>query len=303
MHKSELHRLADLVKYNISFKCRQCNSFAQWGIDNIGEDFLERYWDYDKNKISPWDVECKLSKYKVWIKCQKKDYHGSYDIIPLSFVAGNRCRYCVNYNGEVHKLDSLGMVFPKILSVWSDKNKKSPYEYSPTSGKSVWWKCHEGKHSDYYRKISRSKTCGFCCPECQNSKGEDKISQYLINNNFIRIKQEDFDKISDIEKYKNKYYITQKIYNGLMGVGNGYLRYDFYLPQYNLLIEYQGQQHEKFIKGIYSSKKDFEIQQEHDRRKREYAQNNNIKLLEIWYWDYDKIESILEKEIVNSLLK
>ena len=42
----------------------------------------------------------------------------------------------------------------------------------------------------------------------------------------------------------------------------------------------------------------FEYQQEHDRRKKEYAQKNNIKFLEIWYWDIDKIEEILNKEFI-----
>ena len=43
------------------------------------------------------------------------------------------------------------------------------------------------------------------------------------------------------------------------------------------------------------AEKDFEIQQEYDRRKREYAQQNNIDLLEITYLEEDKIEEILDK--------
>jgi len=39
------------------------------------------------------------------------------------------------------------------------------------------------------------------------------------------------------------------------------------------------------------------IQQEHDRRKREYALYNNINLLEIWYWDFNRIEEILQTEL------
>jgi hypothetical protein len=72
-----------------------------------------------------------------------------------------------------------------------------------------------------------------------------------------------------------------------------YFSYDFYLPIYNLLIEYQSIQHEHYIPGLHKSIKDFEIQQEHDRRKREYANKNNIKLLEIWYYDFDRINEIL----------
>lgn len=41
----------------------------------------------------------------------------------------------------------------------------------------------------------------------------------------------------------------------------------------------------------------FEIQKEHDKKKKEYAESHNIELLEIWYWDFDNIEKILEKEL------
>lgn len=41
----------------------------------------------------------------------------------------------------------------------------------------------------------------------------------------------------------------------------------------------------------------FHKQQEHDRRKKEYALNNHYNFLEIWYYDYDKIEYILENNI------
>ena len=82
-------------------------------------------------------------------------------------------------------------------------------------------------------------------------------------------------------------------------MGNGLLSYDFYLIDYNILIEYQGLQHEKYKPGFHKSEKDFEYQQEHDRRKKEYAQNNNINLLEIWYWDYDNVEKILDEYLFD----
>ena len=44
----------------------------------------------------------------------------------------------------------------------------------------------------------------------------------------------------------------------------------------------------------------FKIQKEYDRRKREYAQNNDFTLLEIWYYDYDKINEILDKALFDN---
>jgi hypothetical protein len=116
---------------------------------------------------------------------------------------------------------------------------------------------------------------GASCTFCNVSKGEKKIMEYL-----------DFNKIS---------YDFQVKYDGLFGLGNGLLSYDFYLPVQNLLIEYQGLFHDG--SGCDYTKENLDTQQEHDRRKREYAENHNIKLLEIWYWDFDNIETILKNEL------
>jgi hypothetical protein len=112
-----------------------------------------------------------------------------------------------------------------------------------------------------------------------NSKGESKIKDYLIDNNI---------------KYR-----ASKTFKGLIGLGNGLLSYDFYLVDYNLLIEYQGNYHDGTANN--QSKKDLERQQEHDKRKREYANINNIKLLEIWYWDFDNIEGIFQNEFLEMI--
>ena len=82
-------------------------------------------------------------------------------------------------------------------------------------------------------------------------------------------------------------------YSDLRGINNGLLTYDFYLPKYNLLIEYQGEFHDNSVS--YQSEFDFALQIEHDNRKRQYTNDNNIQLLEIWYWDFNNIEKILDK--------
>jgi len=295
IHNSELNGIADLTSgKQININCKQCNSFAQWGIDNIGEDFLEKYWDYDKNiNINPWDIPSQYNK-KVYIKCQEKDYHESYPVKCNGFVGRhNRCPYCAGKN--IHPLDSLGTVYSQVLEIWSDKNNKSPYEYSPKSKQIVYWKCPNGKHKDYPRKIGDSNKCNYRCPECDYSKGEEKISNFFIKKGFIKIDQDDFNQLVNGNKYNENYFIPQMKYDGLVGLGNRLLSYDFYIPKYNLLIEYQGSYHDGTAGN--QTEEEFKIQQEHDRRKKEYTKINNIKLLEIWYWDFDNIETILEKEL------
>ncbi len=276
-------------------KLKKGKSFAQWGIDNLGSDFLDKYWDQEKNIVDPWQISYGYTLNKVWIKCQEKDYHGSYEISCSHFTNGKRCSYCVNK--KVHRLDSLGVIYPESLKFWSNKNKKSPFDYSYGSGKLVYWKCPENKHKDYQRSINNATKCNFRCPECQYSKGEDKISDIFNNNGFINISQIDYDKLDYFSKINNLYYIPQKEFEGLVGIKGGNLSYDFYIPhyKYNLLIEYQGEFHDNNGgNGTKYMKSKFQKQQEHDKRKREYAQKHNINLLEIWYWDYDNIEQILD---------
>ena len=301
-HPSELKRISDITNIREgSTKCNQCNSFAQLGVDKIRENFLDKYWDYENNiDIDPWKIASR-SNSKVWIKCQEKDYHGSYEITCNDFTEGNRCSYCAKT--KVHPLDSLGTLHQEALIVWSGINPKSPFEYAPKSHQKVYWKCKDGKHDDYLRSIDGSNRLNFRCPDCNFSLGEEEISFHLINNNWTKISQDDYEKL--LVGSIIKYYIPQKTFKGLIGVGNGLLSYDFYLPKYNLLIEFQGKQHEKPVdfagKGKEWAEKQFEQQKEHDKRKREYAEENKIKLLEIWYKDFDNIETILEKEL--SLIK
>ena len=287
LHKSELKNISAFTNgIEGTIDCKQCNSFAQYNIDRLGKDFLEKYWDYKKNNElvnDPWKISYASNKY-VYIKCQEKDYHSNYPVICANFsIQCSRCPYCSHYNGKVHPLDSLGTLYPESLKVWSDKNEKSPYEYAPMSYEEVYWKCPDRKHKDYPRKVNISNVCNFRCPECQYSKGEERISNCFISKGLIKINQDDFNQLIDEDKYNKDYYIPQKTFDGLIGVNNGLLSYDFYILRLNLLIEYHGGQHEKFTPGLHKTYKDFLKQLEHDKRKCEYSINNNINLLIIWY--------------------
>lgn len=116
------------------------------------------------------------------------------------------------------------------------------------------------------------------CPYCNISDGERIIKDFL-------------------EEAKI-YFIYQYRFDGLVGMNGGLLSYDFYLPNKNVLIEFQGEQHEQPVE-YFGGKEKFKIQQEHDKRKREYAKEHNIELLEIWYWDYNNIEQILSEKIFS----
>lgn len=56
---------------------------------------------------------------------------------------------------------------------------------------------------------------------------------------------------------------------------------DFFMPHYNLAFEYQGQQHDKFVKLFHGDKKGFERSKARDARKREWCEINDIVLVEV----------------------
>ena len=252
------------------------DSFGQWAIDNVDKDFITKYWS-NKNTISPFEITPQ-SRRKIILYCQKKDYHndkGGYETTPKLFYNGIRCGYCGNQ--KVHLKDSFGYLYPEKAKYWSKNNKKSPYEVSPHSGKKYKFICEKcGKEFKKRLHDLNYLNYGVICKECGASQLEQSTKEILDKYNI---------------KYKREY-----SYDDLFGIGNKNLRFDFYLPDYNLLIECQGIQHKAWQEG-WQTKKDFKKQLEHDRRKKEYAKLNNINLLEIWYYDMDNIEEILINEL------
>lgn len=79
-------------------------------------------------------------------------------------------------------------------------------------------------------------------------------------------------------------------------VDNKYYRFDFHLPEYNLLIEYDGRQHYESVR-FFGTEEDAETvlkkTQESDKIKNQYCKDNNINLLRIPYWETKNIETII----------
>lgn len=299
IHKSELKCISDFTSgQEGSIKCNQCNSFAQWGIDNLGEDFLDKYWS-DKNILNPWEISYSSNK-KIFIKCKKKDYHDDYKISPNMFIAGNRCSYCSNQ--KIHPKDSLGQyIFDNfeqdfLDKIWSDKNEKSAFEYAPNSNKEVWWKCANGKHEDYKRTIYSSNNYDFHCSSCTRERKEsflqEKVRLYLEETNYTILHEE---KCTIVPKNpKTKYPLP----------------FDNEIKELKLICEVNGFQHynknskwiDKWSQTKNMSRKEvFHYQQLKDRYKRVFAIQQGYFYLEIPYWTDDKEETW--KQLIDNKLK
>lgn len=80
-------------------------------------------------------------------------------------------------------------------------------------------------------------------------------------------------------------YIPQKTFEGCVGDYNN-LKFDFYLPKYNLCIEVDGEQHDEIVtfggkKHVKDSEEAFKKRQKYDAIKTQYCKDNNIGLLRI----------------------
>lgn len=200
-HKSELKEIwSSITKRNSAITCIQCKSVAQYILDNFPDKDLYDVWDKDKNgDLDPWRVGSGSNK-KIWIKCQEKDYHGSYNPVVNNFTNGSRCTYCTNKKGMVHPLDSFGQYVVNnygedfLNSIWSDKNKKSPFEYAKGSKLKVWWKSLDNSMEDFKREIYSSVVYGFRNPRVLNR---------LTTKEAATLTQEQMDKGFNIgDKYR-----------------------------------------------------------------------------------------------------
>lgn len=141
------------------------------------------------------------------------------------------------------------------------------------------------------KAIFRCEKCGYIwetiafsvylgktgCPKCAFSKGEDRIARYLESKNI------DYKSGWTFEDCKNIYLLP----------------FDFYLPNKNTCIEYDGEFH--FLPVIRSKSTTIEQAKENlkkvqfrDNIKNNYCKNNNINILRIPYTEFNNIEQILD---------
>ena len=102
------------------------------------------------------------------------------------------------------------------------------------------------------------------------------------------------EKIEDILKSNAIRYEKEKTFSTLRNPKtNAHLRLDFYLPDYNTIIEFDGEQH-------YKESEELVDIQFRDKVKDNWALENNIKLIRIPFWDRDMItDSYLLDKINN----
>lgn len=218
------------------------------------EEFIQKARKIHGNKYDYSDIEYINSGIKVTIICSK---HGNFEQTPNHHLQGIGCFYC----GVESRVIDINLFIENCKKIHGNRYDYSKVDYTHNNTK-VTIICH--KHGEFKQRPS-GHLQGKGCPRCSKSKGEIAIENIL---NKYKIKNEYQYRIPD-EKYD--------------------LWYDFYLPEYNVLIEFHGKQHYEYIHFFHRTLEGFKEQKKRDAFIKWLAKEKNIPLIEINYKDFKEL--------------
>lgn len=251
--------------------CKTYENSFEYHVENVLNKKIEDVWDYEKNVVNPKHIVKYFTRYKVWIKCDVCDYHGSNQMTLQNYSKGQSCPYCSSK--KIHPYDSFGYHnFDKVMN-WHPDNGISPFRVAKNSNKKYKFICYEC-NSIVLKTPNEINRYNKLCGVCEATRGEKRIISWLRINRI------------------NYIYNTAYFDDLLSDKGNP-LRPDFILPKHKIWIEYDGEFHYMDFHKDGS----FEIGLINDKRKDEYAKKHGWKMIRIPYWEFDNIENILNSEI------
>ena len=162
---------------------------------------LSSEWNNDKNKNLTPNHFYPQSATKVWWKCSKGH---EWQARISHRVNKSNCPYC---SGRIAGLDNnLAIINNDLAYEWNyEKNKLSPLDYLPNSGKKVWWRCL--KEHEWQATIASRNSNGSGCPYCSGNIVVETDSVFynkplMLIWNFIKNKSFNPKKISKFSNLK-----------------------------------------------------------------------------------------------------
>lgn len=281
-HGEQIRRYYDFKKSK--YGCSECGLENKKYYVKEKEEFIQKAKEVHNNKYDYSLVDYKNRQTKVKIICPT---HGVFEQTPASHIGHkSECPICALEERRKNK----------SINRWKNIKKEldfNNYEYIDFD--------NTFEPTNIKKKIEiRCKKCGYAfsqnlyyhlhgngCPECgKKSYGERVINSFLenkglkLNETFFREK-----KFKDLRSGKG---------------GNDYLRFDFYIPEKNTVIEYNGRQHYEEEKTFYKTHEEFEEAKRRDQLKKDYCKSKGIFELEIPHWESKNLSNILEEWFINS---
>lgn len=205
-------------------------------------------WHPTKNgKLTPPEVTHRSGE-KVWwlARCGHE-----WDAV-ISSRTGSvnaTCPYCSNQKVLIGYND-MWTTNPELAKLLADS--EDGFKYMQTSERKIDWICQECNNVIKGKRIGNIKNRGLFCPSCSDNLSFPEKFMYSL----LRVTGIDF------------------IYNETLSWTNNF-RYDFYLPEYNWIIEVHGKQH--YGSGFEAlGGRTLVEEQENDNAKEQLARENGI---------------------------
>jgi hypothetical protein len=267
------------AKHLTGMKCKKCAYEQRKTRLKTTKGFIVDAQKVHGNKYDYTRVNYINDNEKIEIVCKK---HGSFWQRPSDHLRNKAgCPKCKGEKIILLRTKPVQTFVKQAQEVHGNKYDYSKVAYKNTHTK-VCIVCP--KHGEFWQKPNAHISSQQGCPACKESKGERQIRLWL-------------------EEKQIQYIPQQKFTECINNETNCPLRFDFYLPNHNTCIEFDGKQHFKEGIGILMNGRyvftftDWKKLSMKDAIKNQYCNERGIKLIRIAYNQSAQISVILENQL------
>ena len=231
--------------------CRMCGFERRVEASRLGlTDFIKRANLKHNHKYDYSKSVYVNGREKMTITCP---VHGDFEQQPANHLNGSNCPSC----------EGKATLTVDEFIKRAKKKHGDIYEYrlGEIPNTKVKLTLHCPKHGEFEQNANNHLN-GAGCPKCCRSRGESFIQLVL-------------------DKHKIPYEIEHSL-------PLSRYKYDFYLPNHNLLIEFHGEQHYRFVEFFHKDKEQFLYRKQQDTFKLELAKTHRIPII---YFNYKHMET------------
>lgn len=228
--------------------CPKCTGHMRWST--------KMFKEYLRNTVgNEYELVGEFTTMLAPILLKHKTCGRIWKTKPNDFKKGHRCKFCADKAKGVSQRATEEEFHRKLKEVLGEDYEVKSYV----------------RRKD--RVTAKHKTCGLVwhpkagdllnghgCPRCNQSSGELAIEKWLIRHGIGYVAQKKFNDCCDRRP----------------------LPFDFYLPAYNLIIEYDGRQHYE-PDDYFGGEEAYKVRHKHDLIKDKYCKDHGINLLRIPY--------------------
>lgn len=261
-----------------------CKSCTATSVHNRSkEDRAKKYFDKIKEvcRLNDYELITNESEFEgvhmdIWFKCPK---HGVQSMMLDNFIRGHKCYSC-SYESRANRCRNTPDYVEQVVNSYNGNQLLNKHEYVSSKTRNLRVLCGKCKKNtflvsfcDYYNvNVHQCRSCSS-----KESVGEKLIADYLNKFSIEYVREKKFENCKDKRQ----------------------LPFDFYVPKYNLIIEFDGQHHYFDVWG----KEHFERTQRHDDIKNKFCEDNDIHLLRIPYWDGRNVDKLIGDKINDILYR